>query len=378
MKTAGLTAEFNPFHNGHKYILEEIRKHFDAVAVIMSGSFVQRGDIAVTDKYTRAAAALKNGADLVIELPVIYALNTAQRFAFGAVATLDRTGIIDSLVFGSESGDKEELITCARIMENESAEISYKIKKYMSSGMSYPSARAKAYEGIVRDDLISKPNNILALEYIQALHKIHSDMDIFTIKRTNVFHAREERGKIASAADIRKMMRENRDISEYVPSADFEIYDIKELDKALTYFLRTVSAGELARVNDVSEGIENRILSAAKVSLGFEEICAAVKAKRYTMSRVRRILLSSFLKITKEDAYREPEYIRILGMNKTGKTLLREMKSKAKLPVIIKAAVLKDNEIFKIERRASEAAAMCATAQTPQGDEDLRRSPIIF
>ena len=378
MKTAGLIAEFNPFHNGHKYILEQIKQRCDSAVVIMSGNLVQRGDIAVTDKHTRTAAALKNGADLVIELPVIYALNTAQKFAYGAVETLNKTGVVDFLAFGSEMGHITELNKAAQLLENEPPEISEKIKKLTASGMSYPSAREKAYEGHINKVVLSKPNNILAVEYLRAMFRTKSSMEPFTIERTNDFHSLEITGDTISASAVRRLIEDGRSVDKYVPESGFDIYSLSRLDAAITYHLRTVSPKFLAKINDVGEGLENRIIAAAQKCFGFEEICAAVKSKRYTMSRIRRIILSSFLRLTKELCAREPSYIRVLGMNETGKAILKEMKKRAELPVIIKTANFEADEIFKAEIRATEAAALCRIDGAAAANRDYKISPVII
>lgn len=378
MRTAGLIAEFNPFHNGHKYILEEIKKDFDAVIVVMSGDFVQRGDIAVTDKHTRAAAALRNGADLVIELPVIYALNTAQKFAYGAVEILNKTGAADALVFGSESGNADELIRAAELLENESAEISERIKKIISSGVSYPAARAEAYKGLISADILSKPNNILAVEYIRALLYTGSSMKPYTIKRTNDFHSTAAEGSIVSATAVRQLIAAGKSTEAFIPEPEFDVYSLRRLDTAITYHLRTAEPEQLAEINDINEGLENRIISAARENFGFEAICAAVKSKRYTMSRVRRVILSSFLGLTKELCKSAPTYIRVLGMNGNGRAVLKEMKRKSTLPVIVKTADFKPDKIFKAEIRASEAAALCRKGGALNAGREYTVSPVII
>ncbi|MDO5398417.1 MAG: nucleotidyltransferase family protein [bacterium] len=378
MRTAGLVAEFNPFHNGHKYILKEIKKDFDAVIVIMSGSFVQRGDVAITDKHSRAAAALKHGADLVIELPVIYALNTAQKFAYGAIETLNKTGVTDALVFGSESGNADELIKAAMLLENESAETSERIRKLNSCGISYPAARAEAYNGLIHEDILSKPNNILAVEYIRALIYTGSSIRPYTIKRTNDFHSISSESNIISATAARQLIAEGKNTDAFLPENDFEVYSLDALDTAITYYLRTVTPEYLSEINDINEGLENRIISSAKKNYGFKAICAAVKSKRYTMSRIRRTVLSSFLGLTKELCGSTPSYIRVLGMNEKGKAVLKEMKKKSMLPIIVKTADFKPDEIFKAEVRASEAAALCRKKGALMAGSEYTVSPVII
>jgi len=378
MKITALIAEFNPFHNGHKYILDEIKKSSDGVVVIMSGNAVQRGDIAITDKHTRTRIALQNGADLVIELPAIYAVNTAQKFAYGAISTLNATGIVSHLAFGSESGSIDELINAVKILENEPTEVSERIKQFVSDGMSYPAAREKAYSGIIAPEILSKPNNILALEYLRAIIYTNSTIKPFTITRTNDFHSTDTSSEIISATAVRNLIENGKDASGFVPESDFDVYSISALDNTLTYLLRTVSSDYLAKINDVGEGLENRIIEAAKHNTGFNSIAQAIKSKRYTMSRIRRVLFSALTGLTKDICTLPPSYIRILGMNDTGKSILKEMKSHSTLPVITKTADFTADEIFKAEIRITEAAAICKKNGTADSMRDYKISPVII
>ena len=191
MNITGIITEYNIFHNGHKYQIDEIKKHSDAVIVVMSGSFVQRGDVAITDKWSRAKTALLGGVDLVIELPVCYALNAAPNFATGGINILNALGVVNNICFGSESGSIDELMSAAELLENENSEISEKIKKYVMGGMSYPNALTKAYSALIPSDILSEPNNILATEYIRALIRSDSKIKPMTVKRhTAGYHDR--------------------------------------------------------------------------------------------------------------------------------------------------------------------------------------------
>lgn len=378
MNIFAMIAEFNPFHNGHKYILSEINKYADATIVIMSGNAVQRGDIAITDKHARTRTALMNGADLVIELPGIYAVNTAQKFAYGAVSTLNATGVVTHLAFGSEVGSISKLTSAAELLEYEPIEVSAQIKKLMSQGISFPAARAKAYDGLIESDILKKPNNILALEYLRALKYTESTISPFTIERTNDFHSLSTSGNIISASAVRALMENNADISQYVPQNNFDTYSINALDNTLTYLLRTMPAAKLAQINDVNEGLEYRLINAAKNNCGFNDIAAAVKSKRYTLSRIRRILLSVITDLTSEICSLPPSYIRILGMNDKGKMVLKEMKSKSSLPIITKTANFSSNPIFEAEIRITEAAALCRQPVAASFGREYTVSPIII
>ena len=377
----GIIAEFNPFHNGHKYLLKTAKeKTTERVVVIISGAFVQRGGIAITDKHTRARAALLNGADLVIELPVIYSHNTAQKFAMGAVATLIGCGIIDSLAFGSESADISAISTAAKILADEPQEVSDEIKTLMSEGVPFPVARQTAYSGYFNTDILRAPNDILAVEYLRAINILGSDITPIAIERTGVNHDSDHvTDTIASATELRRRLEADTDISSFSPMNSFEIYDSKRLDTAIISNLRLMSPQTLSSINDVNEGLENKFIASAKATDTVDDLCAMVKSKRYTMSRIRRIAYSSLIGLTKEICGLSPTYIRLLGANEDGRSLLREMKDKATLPIITKSADYKGDEIFEINSRAEDIFALCArNRELRKAGNDLRTTPIML
>ncbi len=380
---SGVIAEFNIFHNGHKHLIDEARREADAVVAVMSGSFVQRGDAAVTDKWSRAKAALMCGVDLVIELPVCYALNAAPRFAEGGVNTLAALGAADTLVFGSECGDTETLKRAAYLLENEDAETADKIKAYMSEGVNYPSAVSKAYGGKIPDGLLDKPNNILALEYIRAVTRSGCGINVKTIKRVGAEHdGTDVNGSYASASVIREKLVCGEDISKLIPYPTDIIgeapYLLSRLDSAFAAKLRSMSARELQDISEVSEGIENRILTAAMEESTFDAIAEKVKSKRYTMSRIRRILIASLIGFTKDIYSPIPEYIRVLGMNKTGAALLKKAKKNCPVPIITKTADFKgDSKMLRLDLRSTDMHALCAPVNR-RGGADFTHSPVII
>ncbi len=377
----GIIAEFNPFHNGHKYLLETTKKITnERIVAIMSGAFVQRGGIAVTDKLTRARMALLNGADLVIELPVTFSHNTAQKFAMGAVGTLKATGIIDTLAFGSESGDTDSIKKAADILSDEPEEVSVRIKELMSGGIAYPVARQKAYEKYFKTDILSTPNDILAVEYLRACNILGTGFKPLAIKRTGTGHdSSDVTNTIASATEIRRRVSYGEDISDFMPSTDFEVYDIARLDTAVISNLRLMSPETLSGISDVAEGLENKFIAVSRDVDNVEDLCMAVKSKRYTLSRIRRIAYSSLIGLTKEIADLPPSYIRVLGANENGRALLREMKEKATLPIITKPADYHGDEIFNINSRAEDIFALCAKNKNLRtAGNDLRMTPIII
>lgn len=382
MKITGIIAEYNPFHNGHKYQIAEAKRTCDAVVCVMSGSFVQRGDIAVFDKWTRAEIAVRNGADLILELPVCYTLASAESFAYGSIATLDALGVADTLCFGSECGDIEKLASAAQLILNEPQEVSEKIKSLMNSGLSYPSAREKAYSSYICSDILKEPNNILALEYIKALKNIKSSIKPMTIKRHMAGHHEKTVVEgFASASEIRRRIAENEPISDLVPfSKNYPTYDISRLDTALTAILRRMTAEEIQKLPDVREGLENRIKYASDKFSTIAEIAENVKTKRYTMTRINRILMSALLGLDANTANTAPQYLRILAMSAKGREILALAKKTATLPIITKTANFdKNNELLKKDILATDISALCCNDKSQRiSGRDFLKSPIIL
>ncbi len=376
LKIAGIICEYNPFHNGHKFQLDMLKADFDAVVCVMSGSFVQRGDVAIFDKWTRAKAALLSGADLVIELPVSYVLSSAQGFAEGGIRILDSLGVIDSVSFGSECGDIEKLSHCARIMIDEPQEVSEKINEYSSKGMSFPKARALAYKGILDTDIIESPNNILGIEYISALLKIGSGITPITHKREAVgYHDMTSSGNFASATHLREMIKSGNDIQKFTPFIfdDAEKYDLNKLTSIFKYKLIKEGVSAFDGIADMETGLANRFLKAIEKE-SISEIIDFVKTKRYTKTRLQRIAVSMLLGIGGK--FTEPEYIRILGMTETGKSILSQMKETCSLPLVNKVADFKNDAILP-DILATNLAALSADNPIPQ-NRDYLLSPIII
>lgn len=356
MKTAGIIAEYNPFHNGHKYLVEKVRENGAThAAAVMGGSFLQRGDCAVLDKFQRARAAVLCGVDLVIELPQVYAAASAEKFAFGAVGILEQCGCINQLAFGTECGDIELLKQTAEVINN-SDEIQNLCRSFMKQGYSHPRALQAAIEILNNKqndiaDVLRSPNNTLAVEYINNLNLLNSSIEPFAVKRSRVMHDSEVTADgFASASAVRKMIiDEDSSFKSFVPHEVYEIITeciekgkcpavLKNNERGILTVLRNMSADDIAKLPDVTEGLENRISKAVREKISVEDILTAVKCKRYTYARLNRIIAYAYLGINKEIVRFPPKYIRVLAFNDKGTEILKVMKKTAKLPVIMSPA----------------------------------------
>lgn len=376
----GIIAEFNMFHNGHKYIVDCAKDTGDAVVAVMSGSFVQRGDVAIYDKWTRAKTALLGGVDLVLGLPECYALGAAPNFALGGVGTLDALGITDKLIFGSEEGDIEALKRAAQTLNDDLK--ADKVRKYLSQGLSYPAAVTRVYEKDINPSLLTSPNNILAVEYIRAIDKLNAKITPVTVKRYMTDHdAKTADGSFAPAAMLREMAIRGESIREYVPYDTAKMphpRSLSVLNTAIISRLRTMVKEDITSISEVTEGLENRIIKAARDCENIEDLISGIKSKRYTMSKIRRIVINTLIGNSKDTFKPIPDYIRVLGMNKRGAQLLKEAKKKCSLPIITKAADYTGKSAqFDLDVRATDISALC-DRDNKKGGGDFTRSPIVI
>lgn len=370
MAVFGIVAEYNPFHNGHKYQIDKIKNNGEnTVVAVMSPNVVQRGDFAFFDKWLRTRVALACGVDLVIELPSFYALSTAEVFAQGAVKMLDSLGCVDYLCFGSESADTDALKKAAEL--NNSDAVNERIKELLKSGVTYAKARADAICEVCPEleTVISKANDILGVEYICSLNKIGSKILPYPIKRVGVEHDEQSTNEEFASASFIRENPEADIFSKLTPKECAEIYmeaikngdysnGAESLYNALVLKLRMASPEQIEKLPDVSEGLENRIIKAAKEAENFKSLCEKIKTKRYTMARIRRILMYALLDFSKDLKEIEPQFIRVLGANSKGLGLLS--KKSAKLPVITSLAKAKNisedaKKLVKIEENCTDA-----------------------
>jgi predicted nucleotidyltransferase len=386
MKAAGVIVEYNPFHNGHLYHLHETKKATDAEVVIavMSGSFLQRGEPALVDKWTRTKMALKNGVDLVIELPYVYATQKAEIFAKGAISLLTSLGV-NSVCFGSESGALEEFQKTTSFILNNEKEYNERIKYNMGEGYSFPKASSLAFKSLdghanVLD--LSQPNNILGYHYIKAIQDQNSPLEPFTILRTKAgYHDKEfVDAKIASATSIRTELLKGSSLNEirnYVPSPTYEgllhyqdtyseFHGWHKLYHLLRYKLLTTNNKDLSSIYEAEEGLENRLITMANTASDFQTFMELVKTKRYTWTRIQRFALHILTQTTKEEMKpaleRDAPYIRPLGMTKAGRSFLREKKSSLPVPLVSNINQF-DHPFLEIERRASLVYALGYSGQ---------------
>ncbi len=370
MKTAAVVAEYNPFHSGHKYQLEQTRAAGAThIVAVMSGNFVQRGEAAIYDKYLRASAAVKCGADLVVELPLPWATGTAQTFARGAVGLAKALGNVDMLSFGCENSDLPALQKLADTLY--SGEYENIISSLLSQNKTFASIRQSAVEALCGADiakLLEKPNNILAVEYIAAAKNTGCNFEFNAVSRVgDGYNETAYSGSgFASATAVRETIRKNQFDFTLVPEEVRDLYtggfsDFSRLDLAVLSKLRTLSAEKIAFAPDISEGLENRIYSAIREAVSVEDLLEKIKTKRYTAARIRRIILSLFLGVKAQDSVGTPPYIRILACNEKGKEILNS--AKPALPVVGRASQLKEldgraGEIFSLECKADDIYAL--------------------
>lgn len=348
-RVLGIIAEYNPFHNGHLYQIEEAKKQTgaDYVVAVISGNFAQRGDTSLVNKWVKTEMAINNGVDLVIELPTVYSISSAENFAEGAIKILDSLKVVDTLCFGTETGDFAALNNIANVLFNEPKEYVSLLNHELGKGVSYPKARENALMMYLNDikryaNILSGPNNILAIEYLKAIKRLKSDLKPFSIQRKKVYYNDEKIvDEFASSTAIRKLVaREQFDeIRKVMPTSSYMILkeeikrgnyvlDISKFEKEILYNLRKMTVKEIAELQDVAEGLEFAIKNAANSCNNIMDLINIIKSKRYTQTRIQRILLYALLGITKKDmqnAKKITPYTRILGFNRKGRELLSEI-----------------------------------------------------
>ena len=366
-RVLGIIAEYNPFHNGHMYHLQKAKEQSGAqyCICVMSGNFVQRGNTSIVNKWKKAEMALLNGVDLVIELPTIYSVASAEGFSLGAIKLLNNLKIVDAISFGTETSDFAALNNISSIVNEEPMKYKSILNSELKKGLSFPKARENALMLYLNDNkrydnILNTPNNILAIEYLKALKKIKSTIQPIPVKREKVYYNDNVIvDEFASATAIRKLLKneEFSEIRKVVPKSTYQILkketelgnvvlDLSRYEKEIIYNLRRMTVSEIAELPDVNEGLEHSLKNAANYSNDITNLINIVKTKRYTVTRIQRILICALLGITKRDvgmAKKTEPYIRVLGFNEKGKELISRInKQNPKATVITSVKKFQD------------------------------------
>ena len=392
-KVLGVTAEYNPMHLGHAFHLAASREQLGEdcpVVCVMSGDFVQRGTAAVYDKFTRAEAAVRAGADLVLELPLPWSIASAEGFARGAVRILAATGVVTHLSFGSECGEAAPLQTLADALL--APDMDDAIRTALRTGVSYPKTRQLALRQQIGElaDLLETPNNILGIEYLKAVSDLGLSLTPITVRRTGAQHDQAGEGQLRSAPELRALLEAGADISRYVPAPAAEVYAHaqpvlpRDLETALLSRLRMLPPEAFRAIPGAEEGLENALCRAVHAEPTLEAVLMAAKSKRYALSRLRRMALCAALGVTKERSAGLPPYLRVLAANARGRALLRQMAEASALPVITKPAAVKElsadvQRVFEVTAAAHDLYVLgYAEAERRRPGEDWRHSPAML
>ncbi len=379
MRAAGIICEFDPFHNGHKYLLDNVRQDVkpDAVVCVMSGDFVQRGEPALWDKYDRAEMAVLCGADIVIELPVCFSLNAAKEFAKGGISILKSLGIVEALAFGSECGNAQILERIAQRSYKESRGFSDVLKNYLSQGKSYPAAYQSAMQDMFPDldaGIFTEPNNILALEYLKQNLLQQAGFKPYTVLRLGVRHDDNSfSGNFASGKHIRSLISEEGNITNYFSAFVPECIKDKVSDgivplsvinsnlfELLRYKILTSTAEEIAAAPEISEGLENKIKKEILEAENLDDLVFKIKSKRYTYARISRILMQILLEINKSEVEKAGDLknLRVLAFNNKGREVINEVERKGNVRLLtnIDKQYFEDNPDFylKLDMKAAD------------------------
>lgn len=361
MAVCGIICEYNPFHLGHEKQFRLIRKELGAdtpIVCLMSGNFVQRGMPAVFDKTVRARAAVECGASLVLELPVTAALSSAEGFAQGSVEILDRLGVVDTLCFGSESGDCDRILRTAQTLL--CPEYTAALRTILQSGASYPAARQAALEACSQDgSVLRTPNDILGVEYCKTLIERGSAIQPFAVQREGDYHSTSADGENPSATSVRALLECSGNWKDFVPLSAAAIYDsavqhrLQYGERAVLARLRAMEPEQWQTVPFGSEGLWSKVYKAAQTAPSLEEILTRAKSKRYPRTRLQRLVLCAYLGISEERLRTPAPYVRVLAFDEKGQTLLRQIRRQSNLSILHAGEKGSDAAFYALERRCA-------------------------
>ena len=399
MNITGIITEYNPFHNGHKFHLEESKKQTksDGTICIMSGNFVQRGGPAIIDKWKRTEMALSNGVDLIIELPTFYAVSSAEFFAKGAVSILNSLNIVNNLFFGSEIGDAKALSEIAKVLVSEDERFKNILKENLSLGLTFAKAREKSLIEYLNsseiNNIITSSNNILGIEYIKAILKLNSSINPVALKREGSnYNDKSLSQTFSSATSIREVLKNTsniEDLKNIIPLESYEVFSKlqeqdyrftfeEEMFKYIKYKIQT-NCVNFNNLYEVTEGLDNKIIKEISSSNSLHEFILKIKSKRYTYSKISRILTHIYLCLDNDDfkdiANENNLYVRVLGFNKTGREILSLIKANSSIPLITKVPRFTNNPLLKFDLQATACYSLLNDKVNPFND--YLQSPII-
>ena len=390
MNITGIITEYNPFHNGHKFHLEESKKQTksDGTICIMSGNFVQRGGPAIIDKWKRTEMALSNGVDLIIELPTFYAVSSAEFFAKGAVSILNSLNIVNNLFFGSEIGDAKALSEIAKVLVSEDERFQNILKENLSLGLTFAKAREKSLIEYLNsseiNNIITSSNNILGIEYIKAILKLNSSINPVALKREGSnYNDKSLSQTFSSATSIREVLKniiplESYEVFSKLQEQDYRFTFEEEMFKYIKYKIQT-NCVNFNNLYEVTEGLDNKIIKEISSSNSLHEFILKIKSKRYTYSKISRILTHIYLGLDNDDfkdiANENNLYVRVLGFNKTGREILSLIKANSSIPLITKVPRFTNNPLLKFDLQAT--ACYSLLNDKVNSFNDYLQSPII-
>ena len=370
METVGIIAEYNPFHNGHLYHINRVKKLFPEalVILILNGYFLQRGELSLLSKEEKTNIALQNGVNLIVELPFVFGSQSADTFAYNAIKLLDILRC-EKIVFGSESNNPKILCEAAKFQIN-NKEYERSVKEFMDEGQNYPSALAKA---MGENSKINTPNDLLGISYIKAILKINPKMEYFTIKRTNDYHDTKSNTKIISATNIREKIKKRENIEKYIPKYPTMVNWNLNTDYFGLLKYKIITDKDLSRYLTVDEGMENRLKKYIGKSHTLDELIGFIKTKRYTYNKINRMFIHILIGLLKEENEAlQLDYVKVLGLDEKGKKYLNSIRKEITLPLSTKKPVSK---VLDYEKKASAIYDLITNKNTLEFEKSNK--PII-